>query len=101
MTFLILYIIVIGYSLVMFACLMSAMGIVFTKLISQHVEKTVILFYLGLATVVCGTSGLTLFGEPSFSSVRDWVLAVLIGLLGMIQQYILVWAVQVLENLIG
>ena len=53
------------------------------------------MFYLGLATATCGSVGLFVFGHPSLPGARDWVLAVVIGLLGMVQQYILVWAVQV------
>ena len=59
-----------------------------------QVEKLIILFYLGLATATCGSVGLFVFGRPSVPGARDWVLAVSIGLLGMVQQYILVWAVQ-------
>jgi len=84
----------IGYSLVLCACGMSALGIVLTKLISKEVEKLIILFYLGLATATCGSVGLFVFGQPSLPGARDWILAVAIGLLGMVQQYILVWAVQ-------
>ena len=63
------------------------------------VEKLIILFYLGLATATCGPVGLFVFGRPSVPGARDWVLAVVIGLLGMVQQYILVWAVQVSHNI--
>jgi len=84
----------VGYSLVLSACGLSALGIVLTKLISKQVEKLIILFYLGLATTLCGSVGLFVFGHPSLPGARDWVLAVVIGLLGMVQQYILVWAVQ-------
>ena len=77
------------------ACIMSALGIVLTKLISKQVEKLIILFYLGAATSICGLLGLFFFGKPSFPGPRDWTLSVAIGLLGMLQQYILVWAVQV------
>ena len=87
-----------GYSLVMSACLMSALGIVLTKLISRQVEKLVILFYLGVAAAVCGGVGLFMFGSPSIPDTRDWILAIAIALLGMIQQYILVWAVQVISQ---
>ena len=61
-------------------------------------EKLIILFYLGLATTLCGSVGLFVFGHPSLPGARDWVLSVVIGLLGMVQQYILVWAVQVSHN---
>ena len=88
-----------GYSLVMSACLMSALGIVLTKLISRQVEKLVILFYLGVAAAVCGGVGLFMFGSPSIPDTRDWILAIAIALLGMIQQYILVWAVQVISQI--
>ena len=58
-------------------------------------EKLLILFYLGLATATTGTVGLLVFGQPSLAPATDWVLAIVIGLLGMVQQYVLVWAVQV------
>ena len=74
---------------------MSAMGIVLTKLVSKQVEKLIILFYLGIATSLCGVTGLFLFGKPSLPGPRDWTMSVAIALLGMLQQYILVWAVQV------
>ena len=79
----------------MCACLMSALGIVLTKLISKKVEKVVILLYLGLAAIICGSVGLTMFGQFSLANTRDWVLAIIIAVLGMVQQYLLVWAVQV------
>ena len=75
--------------------MMSAFGIVLTKLISKQVEKLIILFYLGVATSFCGVIGLFLFGKPTIPGPRDWTLSVAIALLGMLQQYILVWAVQV------
>ena len=84
-----------GYALVVSACLMSAIGTVLTKLISKEVEKLVILFYLGLASTTCGTIGLFTFGTPSCPGYEEWLLAVSIGLLGLIQQYFLIWAVQV------
>ena len=57
-----------------------------------------ILFYLGVAAAVCGGVGLFMFGSPSIPDTRDWILAIAIALLGMIQQYILVWAVQVISQ---
>ena len=74
---------------------MSAMGIVLTKLTSKHVEKLIILFYLGLATTTCGTVGLFSLGRPSLPPLRDWMIGITIGLLGLAQQYVLVWAIQV------
>ena len=84
-----------GYSLVLSACLMSAMGIVLTKLTSSHVEKLIILFYLGLAITICGTIGLFSLGRPGVPPLRDWLIGITIGLLGLVQQYVLVWAIQV------
>jgi len=84
----------IGYSLVLSACLMSALGIVLTKFISKKVEKLIILFYLGVASSMCGSIGLFTFGHPSCPGLDEWVLAIIIGLLGLVQQYVLVWAVQ-------
>jgi len=43
-----------GYSLALGACFMSATGLVLTKLIAKQVEKTTILFYLGVASFICG-----------------------------------------------
>ena len=86
-----------GYGLVLSACMMSALGIVLTKLISKKVEKLIILFYLGVASSLCGAIGLFTFGQPSIPAYNEWILAIIIGLLGLIQQYVLVWAVQVLH----
>ena len=84
-----------GYSLVLSACLMSALGAVLTKVISKGVEKVIILFYLGVATCCCGTIGLFTFGHPSIPGYEEWLLAIAIGLLGLLQQYALVWALEV------
>ena len=75
--------------------MMSALGIVLTKLISKKVEKLIILFYLGVASSMCGSIGLFTLGHPSCPGLDEWVLAVTIGILGLVQQYVLVWAVQV------
>jgi drug/metabolite transporter (DMT)-like permease len=64
-----------------------------TKLITKRVEKTVILFYLGLASALCGTAGLFSVGRPSNPAVWEWVVAVSVGVLGLVQQYCLVYAV--------
>ena len=82
-----------GYVLVCLACLMSALGIVLTKEISQMVEKTVILFYLGLSSAVCGAIGLFSVGTASMPAAWEWGLALGIGILGLVQQYCLIYAV--------
>ena len=74
---------------------MSALGTVLTKVISKEVEKVIILFYLGVATCCCGTIGLFTFGHPSIPGYEEWLLAIAIGLLGLLQQYALVWALEV------
>ena len=74
---------------------MSALGTVLTKVISKEVEKVIILFYLGVATCCCGTIGLFTFGHPSIPSYEEGLLAVAIGFLGLLQQYALVWALEV------
>ena len=79
--------------LVCLACLMSALGIVLTKKISKKVEKTVILFYLGLASAICGVIGLFSVGNPGVPPLWEWGLALAIGLLGLVQQYCLIYAV--------
>ena len=84
---------IIGYVLVCLACLMSALGLVLTKKISKKVEKTVILFYLGLASAICGAIGLFSVGTPSIPAAWEWGLGLGIGILGMVQQYCLVYAV--------
>ena len=61
-----------GYSLVLSACVMSALGIVLTKLTSAQVEKLIILFYLGIAITVCGFIGLLSLGRPSNPPLREW-----------------------------
>jgi len=86
---------VLGYSLVFLATTMSAIGIVLTKLLANKVEKAVILFYLGLAAAFCGAVGLVTLDKPKLAvPAWEWILTVLIGILGLVQQYCLVWAVQ-------
>lgn len=86
---------VLGYSLVFLATTMSAIGIVLTKLLANKVEKAVILFYLGLAAAFCGAAGLVTLDKPKLAvPAWEWILTVLIGILGLVQQYCLVWAVQ-------
>jgi len=75
------------------ACFMSALGIVLTKKISKKVEKTVILFYLGVAYVVCGSAGLFSAGNPSNPPLWEWGLASGISVLGVMQQYCMIYAV--------
>ena len=82
-----------GYIMVCLACFMSALGIVLTKKISKKVEKTVILFYLGIAYVICGSIGLFSVGVPSNPAVWEWGLASGISVLGVVQQYCLIYAV--------
>jgi len=84
----------IGYTLSLSACVMSALGVVLNKLVSKDVDKPVILFYLGLACSSCGSIGLVTFGQPSVGSYHDWVVGVAIGLLGLLTQFFLVWAVE-------
>eukprot|EP00091_Calanus_sinicus_P013144 TRINITY_DN29252_c0_g1_i1.p1 TRINITY_DN29252_c0_g1~~TRINITY_DN29252_c0_g1_i1.p1 ORF type:complete len:272 (+),score=52.20 TRINITY_DN29252_c0_g1_i1:507-1322(+) len=55
---------------------------------------SIILFYLGVASSICGSIGLFTFGHPSCPSYDEWLLAITIGFLGLVQQYVLVWAVQ-------
>ena len=83
-----------GYSLVICACVMSALGIIFMKVIATDVDREVILFYLGLSTAVLGTLGLFLFGQPSVPGSRDGLLAMVVGLVSMGETYVLLWAVQ-------
>jgi len=79
--------------MVCLACLTSAAGMVMTKLITKRVEKTVILFYLGLASALCGAVGLFSLGRPSVPVLWEWAVAVSVAVLGLIQQYCLVYAV--------
>ena len=83
-----------GYSLVICACVMSALGIIFMKVIATAVDREIILFYLGLSTVIIGTVGLFLFGQPGIPGTKDGLLSLLVGLLSMIETYVLLWAVQ-------
>ena len=83
-----------GYSLVICACVMSALGIIFMKVIATAVDREIILFYLGLSTAIIGTIGLFLFGKPAIPGTRDGLLALLVGLLSMVETYVLLWAVQ-------
>jgi len=84
----------IGYSLSLSACVMSAWGVVLNKLVANDVDKPVILFYLGFACSACGLIGLFTLGQPSVGSYHDWIVGVAIGLLGLLTQFFLVWAVQ-------
>ena len=61
--------------MVSLACLASAIGIVLTKKISKQTEETVITFYLGVASVVCGLIGLFSAGNPSNPPVWEWFLS--------------------------
>ena len=64
-----------GYTLVCLACLMSALGVVLTKKITKQVDKNVIMFYLGVGTIVCGFIGLFGFGKPSNPPAWEWALS--------------------------
>ena len=83
-----------GYILVCGACLMSAIGIVLTKKLTHKFQKNVIMFYLGCATVVSGGSGLLIAGTPSIPPLWEWGVAVGISVLGLLQQYCMIFAVQ-------
>jgi len=83
----------VGYILVSGACLMSAIGIVLTKKISKKLEKTVILFYLGVASSICGGIGLVSLGHPGNPAMWEWGTSIGIGVLGLVQQYCLIYAV--------
>ncbi len=54
---------------------MSALGVVLTKKITKQVDKNVIMFYLGVGTVVCGFIGLFGFGAPSNPPAWEWALS--------------------------
>jgi len=57
------------------------------------------MLFIGLATTICAGVGLAALGKPSLLlhdphlAVHDWLLAISIALLGMAQQYGLIWAV--------
>jgi hypothetical protein len=61
--------------LVSLACLASAIGIVLTKKIAKQTEETVITFYLGVASVICGLIGLFSTGQPSNPPIWEWFLS--------------------------
>jgi len=88
-----------GYSLCIGACFMSALGLVLTKLIALTVRRSTILLFMGLAIALCGGIGLAALGKPSLLlhnpqlALHDWLLAISIGLLGLVQQYVLIWAI--------
>ena len=71
---------------------MSAIGMVLTKKISQHVDKLLTLCYLGLAYMVCGGVYLTVSGEYSLGTMQDWVLSVCISSFGILQQFCTLYA---------
>jgi len=83
-----------GYALVCGACLMSALSLVLTKMVATKVDKTVILFYIGVGIVVAGTAGLFSVGRPQLDlPAWEWGLATGIAVLGLVQQYCLIYAV--------
>jgi len=83
-----------GYALVCGACLLSAMSLVLTKMVATKVDKTVILFYIGVGIVVAGTAGLFSVGRPRLDlPAWEWGLAGGIAVLGLVQQYCLIFAV--------
>jgi len=84
-----------GYALVCGACLMSAFSLVVTKMVATKVDKTVILFYIGVGIVVAGTAGLFSVGRPQLVELPawEWGLAGGIAVLGLVQQYCLIYAV--------
>jgi len=83
-----------GYALVCGACLMSALSLVLTKMVATKVDKTVILFYIGVGIVVAGTAGLFSVGRPQLDlPAWEWGLAAGIAVLGLVQQYCLIYAV--------
>lgn len=59
-----------GHCLVICACVMSALGIIFMKVITTNRDREVILFDLGLSTAVLATLGLFLYGQPSVPGSR-------------------------------
>jgi len=83
-----------GYGITFSACLMSALGAVLPKLITKKVEKPVILFYISIFTTICGTVSLFTVGEPGVPPAWEWGLSFAIAALGVVQQYLLIWAVQ-------
>ena len=72
---------------------MSALSIVLTRKISKKVETTVILLYMGIAYVICGCAGLFSVGKPSNPALWEWGLASAISVLGVVQEYCLIYAV--------
>ena len=57
-------------------------------------EKLLILFYLNHVTGTTINVGFIVFVQPSLAPATDWILAIVIGLLGVVQHYVLVWAAQ-------
>ena len=53
------------------ACLMSAISLVLTKKVAKKVEKTVILFHIGIGIMLSGLVGLVMLGRPS-NPGRGW-----------------------------
>ncbi len=58
------------------ACLASAIGIVLTKKITGQTEESIITFYLGVASVICGLVGLFSLGSPGIPPAWEWFLAI-------------------------
>jgi drug/metabolite transporter (DMT)-like permease len=62
--------------LVSLACLASAISLVLAKRITGQVEDSVITFYLGLASLLCGFIGLFSVGSPGIPPPWEWYLAI-------------------------
>jgi len=85
-----------GYLGALMATCTSAAGAIFMKLLSRKAPKTLILLYLGLASSVFGIGASLSLGKISLiAPARDWMLAISVGVLGLVQQYFYTWALQI------
>ena len=65
---------ILGYIIVSLACLMSAIGLVLSKIISKQVDKYLTLCYLGVAYIVCGGVYLTGSGELRIGTLQACIM---------------------------
>jgi len=83
-----------GYFLALIALVLSALGTIFTKLMTGNFAKQVILCYLGIGIFVVGGIQLLLIPSdtvPAFpADANVWMQAILIAGFGTLQQFCLV-----------
>eukprot|EP00096_Caligus_rogercresseyi_P006199 TRINITY_DN22485_c0_g1_i1.p1 TRINITY_DN22485_c0_g1~~TRINITY_DN22485_c0_g1_i1.p1 ORF type:complete len:407 (-),score=37.91 TRINITY_DN22485_c0_g1_i1:1-1221(-) len=85
-----------GYIMAIGALILSALGSVFTKKISSNLSKQIIAFFFGAAILTVGLLSIP-FQDASIPFLPSdpwvWGLAVIVGTLGVLQQFCLIGAI--------